>query len=117
MYSSISNLIRKTTRKYADLPAFSLKVGFRTRTYTYRQIDDYIWRFPAFLHRHGIKKGHRIVILSLNRPEYAVTILGSLVSGITIVPIDYRTNRETIAKFIHTTDPDAVFTIGVFKEL
>lgn len=114
-FNTINQLILETTSKYSDLPALSLKTGFRTKTYTYREVYDYIRRFPGFFSKHGIKNGDKIVVLSLNRPEYSLLILGALICGVTIVPIDYRTNRETIVKFIKTTQAKAVFTTTFFE--
>src|SRR5258708_3122093 len=100
MYSSVDKLIEHSSHTFKTLPAFSLKAGFRTYVYTYDDIYFYIRRFPQFFHAHGVKKGDKIIILSYNRPEYAALILGALWSGVTIVPVDYRTNEETVHKFI-----------------
>lgn len=114
MYSSIDTLIDHTSHKFKLLPAFSLKTGFRTHVYTYKDIYSYIRRFPKFFQTHEIKKGDKIILLSQNRPEYATLILGALWSGVTIVPVDYRTNEETVHKFIEKTHPKAIFTSYVF---
>lgn len=117
MFKSILELVEQTTHKYSSLNAFSVKTGFRTKTYTFSQIEDFVKRIPAFLKEHDIRQGDKIIILSLNRPEYTMLILGSFLSGVTIVPVDYRTNHETILKFIHKTGAKAVFTTALFKPL
>lgn len=116
MYSSIDELIDQATKIFDQAPAFSLKVGFRTETYTYREIGDYIKRLPVYLSDLGIQKGDRILIVSLNRPEYAVTILGGFYSNVVLIPVDYRTNVETLTKFIDATHPKAIFTTALFAE-
>ncbi len=117
MYKSVKELIHKSTLKYAQMPAFSLKTGFRTKTYTYKEVYSYITKFSSFFETNNIKRGEKIVILSPNRPEYAVTIMGAMIAGVTIVPIDYRTNHETILKFIKLTNPKAIFASLFYKEL
>lgn len=116
-FKTINQLILETSGKYANLPVLSLKSGFRTKTYTYKEVYDLVGRFPGFFAKRGIKKRDKIVILSLNRPEYGMLILGALICGITIVPIDYRTNHETIVKFVKTTQAKAVFTTAFFEIL
>jgi long-chain acyl-CoA synthetase len=117
MYTSVLDIIKKTSEQHRDLPVFSLKVGFRTRTYTYKEVYELVHKFPGFLESNGLQKGDKIVLLSLNRPEYAITILGSFVTGTTLVPIDYRTNKETIQKFIQVTQPKLIFTTKQFAPL
>lgn len=117
MYRSVDTLIEHTSRSYGTLPAFSLKTGFRTKTYTFNEVSSYIRRFPKFFAEHGIKKGDKIIVFSLNRPEYSTLILGAMWSGVTFVPIDYRTNEETVHKFIQKTEPKAIFTSWVFGNL
>lgn len=117
MATGINEIIHKSAVSFKDLPAFSLKSGFRTKAYSYSEIFNYVKRFPEFFKKHEIKPGDKIILLSYNRPEYAAIILGSLWSGITLVPIDYRTNAETIKKFIERTKPKAIFTSNVFIPL
>ena len=117
MYRTIDTLIEHTTGLYNELPAFSLKTGFRTKVYTFNEVFSYIRRFPEFFAKHEIKKGDKIIVFSLNRPEYATLIFGAIWSQITLVPIDYRTNKETVHNFIEKTKPKAVFTSRVFENL
>ncbi len=116
-FRTIEQIILETSSQYSELPAFSLKTGFRTKTYLYKEVYDFVRKFPNFFAKHHLKTGDKIIVLSLNRPEYSMLILGALVCGITLVPIDYRTNRETISKFIKATQPKAVFTTQLFKRL
>src|SRR5206468_3238149 len=97
-------------------PLFSFKTGFRTKTYSYEEVLDIVKRFFSFFEAKNLKKGDRIIVLSQNRPEYAMLVFGALINSITLVPIDYRTNKETIKKFIEKTTPKAIFTSKVFAE-
>lgn len=117
MTSSITHLFDNTSKKYASFPLFSFRSGFRTKTYTYFETFEYIKKIAAFLRANHIQKGDRIVILSYNRPEYAMLIMACLAEGAILVPIDYRTNHETIVKFVKKTQPKAIFTSSVFHDL
>lgn len=115
MFLSITQLLEQTTKEYGSLPALSLKSGFRTKTYTYQEIYDFINKFSSFFAKHGIEKNDRIIVLSFNRPEYVLLLFGAFTNSIIIVPIDYRTNQETIEKFIKEVEPKAIFTSVLFK--
>lgn len=117
MYTSIIELVKKTVNLNSNHPAFSIKTGFRTRTYSYEEVFGIIKKFQQFFDKNDIKKDDKIIIFSLNRPEYSMLILGALLNGVILVPIDYRTNEETISKFIEKTKPKAVFTLEIFSSL
>ena len=116
-FRTLNQLILETTTKFSNHPAFSQKIGFRTRTYTYTDIYNYLRRINAYFESKDIKPGDKIIILSLNRPEYSVLILGALLYGVTIIPIDFRTNHETISLFVKKTNPKAIFTTQFFESL
>lgn len=117
MYTSVKHIIEESIKEYSSTFAFSFKAGFRTQTYTYSDIGKLLTKFPAFFKENNIKVGDKIIIFSLNRPEYALLVLGSFLCGITLIPIDYRTNKETIEKFIAKTKPEAIITSDLFKDL
>lgn len=117
MYTPLIELVKKTVNLNANHPAFSIKTGFRTRTYSYEEVFGIIKKFKQFFDKNNIKKDDKIIIFSLNRPEYSMLILGALLNGVILVPIDYRTNEETIIKFIEKTKPKAVFTLEIFSPL
>jgi long-chain acyl-CoA synthetase len=116
-FQAINQLILETTNLYSGLPALSIKTSFRTKTYTYKEVYDYVRRFSNFFIHNHINPGDKIIVLSTNRPEYSMLILGALVCGVILIPIDYRTNKETISKFIESTKPRAVFTSLIFSSL
>lgn len=117
MDNSLPKIFRKTVKSNLENPAFSLKTGFRTRTYTYEEVYELVKKFRNFFKKNHINKDDKIIIFSLNRPEYSMLVLGALLNGVILVPIDYRTNEETISKFIEKTNPKAIFTLEIFSHL
>jgi long-chain acyl-CoA synthetase len=52
---------------------------------TWEQLEDRAQALGAFLHKRGVRKGDRVALLSENRPEWAVTDLGTqLVGGVNV---------------------------------
>jgi long-chain acyl-CoA synthetase len=72
--------------------------GFRSRTFTYREVGRAARGFAARLHAAGIGKGDKVVFFSENRPEWIVAFWGCLLGGVVVVPIDYRSSPDFLQR-------------------
>ena len=72
--------------------------GFRTHRYSYAQVGRAACGFAGRLTEAGLRKGDKVVIWSENRPEWIVAFWGCLLNGIVVVPIDYRTSPDFLAR-------------------
>ncbi len=70
--------------------------GYRTRRWSYLDLDTGIRRFAAYLDHRGIRAGERLVLWSENRPEWVAVFWACLSRGVQIVPLD----RSSSAKFV-----------------
>jgi long-chain acyl-CoA synthetase len=72
--------------------------GFRSRTFSYADVASAARGFAARLHGAGIRKGDKVVFFSENRPEWVIALWGCLLQGIIVVPIDYRSSADFLAR-------------------
>jgi long-chain acyl-CoA synthetase len=72
--------------------------GFRSRGYTYDAVGRAARGFAARLHALGVRKGDTVVFWSENRPEWIVAFWGCILSGVIVVPIDYRASPGFLAR-------------------
>ena len=72
--------------------------GFRTRRHSYAQVGRAACGFAVRLTEAGLRKGDKVVFWSENRPEWIVAFWGCLLNGIVVVPIDYRTSPDFLAR-------------------
>jgi long-chain acyl-CoA synthetase len=72
--------------------------GFRSRSYTYEEVGRAARGFAARLASHGIARGDKVIFFSENRPEWVIAFWGCLLCGIVVVPIDYRTSPDFLAR-------------------
>jgi long-chain acyl-CoA synthetase len=72
--------------------------GFRSRTYSYREVGRAARSFAAHLDAIGLRKGDKVVVWSENRPEWIVAFWGCLLVGVVVVPIDYRSSPDFLAR-------------------
>jgi long-chain acyl-CoA synthetase len=72
--------------------------GFRERRFSYQEVSQAARGFAARLHQTGLRKGDAAVFFSENRPEWIVAFWGCLLSGVVVVPIDYRSPPDFLAR-------------------
>jgi long-chain acyl-CoA synthetase len=75
--------------------------GFRSRRYTYDQVGRAARMFRDRLNEMGVVKGDKVVFWSENRPEWIVAFWGCVLSGVVVVPVDYRASPEFLARVSH----------------
>jgi len=71
--------------------------GFRSWSYSYEEIGRRARQFAVMIHGLGLRQGDAVVFWSENRPEWIAAFWGCLLSGVVVVPIDYRSSQD----FLH----------------
>ena len=72
--------------------------GYRRRVHTYAEVGRAARGFAARLAAAGVRQGDKVVFWGENRPEWIACYWGCLVSGIIVVPIDYRSSPDFVAR-------------------
>jgi long-chain acyl-CoA synthetase len=110
MDTNLGEFIRQAAEKYQGKVAFEIKRGIRRDRFTFAQMYDLGLRLATFLKDKGIKREDKVVILAPNMPEYVLVFFGSWIAGVIIIPIDTRTRKETLDKFVKLANPKLGFT-------
>ena len=66
--------------------------GLRTRRYSYPDVAAASRGFACRLREAGLGKGDAVLIWAENRPEWIAAFWGCVISGVVVVPIDYRSS-------------------------
>jgi long-chain acyl-CoA synthetase len=72
--------------------------GFRSRSWSYTDTTRRAQHFAERLHDFGLRKGDAVVFWSENRPEWIAAFWACLLRGIVVVPIDYRSSQDFLAR-------------------
>jgi len=72
--------------------------GYRRRSRTYRDVARAARGLAARLGEAGLRKGDTVVLWGENRPEWIACFWGCLIAGLIVVPIDYRSSPEFVAR-------------------
>jgi long-chain acyl-CoA synthetase len=94
---------REASARYGDKPALIIKPGFRTRTWSYRDLAATAPKVARALTELGLERGDRVLIWAVNRPEWGLAFLGAVHAGIVLVPLDVRSQPEFAAKIAERT--------------
>jgi long-chain acyl-CoA synthetase len=82
--------------------------GYRVRRHTYVDVTRAARAFAARLTESGIGKGDRVVLWGENRPEWIVAYWGCVVSGVAVVPVDYRSSLDFLLKVANIVEAKAI---------
>ena len=82
--------------------------GYRVRAHTYEEVGRAARGFAMRLASAGLQKGDKVVFWGENRPEWIVCYWGCLISGVIVVPIDYRSSADFVRKVRTLVDAKVV---------
>lgn len=79
-----------------------------SRAYTGRQLVETAGRSAAFLRRHGVGPGDRVIVSSPNRSEMIDLFLGCVWSGAAFVPLNPALRGDLLRHQLRSADPAMV---------
>lgn len=103
---------------HSDRPAIiDLCDPKRPRPVSFRELDAGCNGVARGLIKAGLKPGDRIGILSLNRVEFVMTLLGAMRAGVVPVPVNIKLAADTVAFILQDAGARVVFADGDAKRL
>ena len=91
--------------RFPDKPA----LVFFDRVLTYAQVMQHAEALAASLHRAGVKKGDRVILLMQNSPQWVVAHFAILRVNAVVVPVNPMNRAEELKHYI--VDPDVSVAI------
>lgn len=85
-------------------------LAFDRQEYSRAQLDASAENLAASLLHRGVRSGDRVALMSSNRPEFVVAVLGIWRLGATVVLISPAWKRDEVAHALDLTEP--AFAIG-----
>jgi long-chain acyl-CoA synthetase len=90
---------------------------FDDETTTFKTLLWKINNLAGTLKAKELKKGDRIAILALNRPEFFVILGAAARLGAIVAPINWRLSEKEIDYILHDTTPTFLFISPDYQEL
>jgi long-chain acyl-CoA synthetase len=100
---TLNDIIEASAHKFGTKDALTIRPGFRTRSWTYRDLNEVVPRVARYLKDSGLKQGDRVLIWGVNRPEYGIAFLAALRLGAVLVPLEANYAAEFAQKIAERT--------------
>ena len=78
MEDTVLDLVRESVERFDRRPFLLIRPGFRTRITRYRDLGRLLPRVARVLTDRGLKRGDRVIIWAVNRPEWGIAFLGAV---------------------------------------
>jgi acyl-CoA synthetase (AMP-forming)/AMP-acid ligase II len=102
----------------AERPAIvDLREPDTPRSVSFRELDAGCNAVARGLVRAGLKPGDRVGILSLNRAEFVMTLLGAMRAGVVPVPVNVKLPADSVAYILSDAGTRMVFCETGVKRL
>jgi len=103
-FANLASMFFDQAARRAERPFLWSKVGETWRPLTWSAVRDQVTRLARGLRAMGLQRGDRVVLVSENRPEWAIADLAILAAGGITVPA-YCTNTVEDHTHILTMSP------------
>lgn len=105
----LSDILARSTKRFGSLPAVTMRMGYRTVTLTYAQVDELSRKVAVFLQQQGLKKGDCLLVLAPNSPYWVGLFWGCMLAGVVIVPVTMQSTLEMVQRFAKHTEAKLFF--------
>ncbi|MDR2759488.1 MAG: AMP-binding protein, partial [Spirochaetaceae bacterium] len=114
---TVAELGLRAAEKYRRRKAFEIYGdGHLYTVVSFEEFGLRIRQFAALLYSLGLKPGDRAMILSENRPEWAMAYFGTALAGVAAVPVLTEFPAEHLAAIAAHAEVSALWTSGKFAE-
>lgn len=107
-YQDLVELFDASTNNFRDSIALQHHHNYIVERYTYDQLRQNAERAAQFLHDIGVRQNSAVLLISENRPQWAMTYFGILKAGGVAVPVDPESNVEKITNLATTAHAQVV---------
>lgn len=93
-YENVFTLLEEITIQYGEKVSLGMKSKWGWNEFTYKGLGLLSRRLASYIINDlQVEKGEKLAILSESKPEYGACVFGSVLAGLTTVPLD---NKLTI---------------------
>ncbi|MCL2191492.1 MAG: long-chain fatty acid--CoA ligase, partial [Treponema sp.] len=110
-HQNFAQLLEQVARDHAGKDAILYRpVGQKEFTrWSFSKYGDECRRVARGLLAAGLTKGDRVVLWAENRPEWMATWMGTIIAGLSIVPVDFLVTEQECLNIIKITRAKAFF--------
>jgi len=117
-FSNFAQLLENQAKVFAEKDFIRYRSG-KQREFTrwsFSKYNDECRKVAKGLLAAGLEKGDRVVLWAENRPEWMAVWMGTIITGIIIVPVDFLATEQECLNIIKITRAKAFFYSGRKRE-
>jgi long-chain acyl-CoA synthetase len=108
----VTNLERSEPRD-----ALVMRRGLKVQRLTHGGLQRRSYQCARYLLDSGVREGDRVMVAAHNSIQWIELLLGALLVGAIIVPVDVQSSDETLNRAIELTSPRLLFATGTRRGL
>ena len=113
---TINELFASAVKRFPERPALlepaeeSGKHKGEMTILTYTELQKRVEEFAGYLQEQQIAKGDRLLLWSASRINWVIAVLGSLLLGAVVVPLDVSSKEDFLTRIAQTTEGKYLIT-------
>lgn len=104
----MNSVLFQSARRFPDSIAMSMKIGYRTRSFTYAQTYDLARKFAVFLTNKQVHQGDNVLLMASNSPYWVLVYWGTIMNSSVIVPLNVQMVPSTVRSIIQQTEAKVI---------
>ncbi len=105
----LPDILFASSRRFARYPALTMRMGYRTLTLTYKDVEELSVKAALFLASQGLQKGDAVIICASNSPYWVCIWWACVLQGYHVVPLAVQSSSSLIEKIILQTQAKLLF--------
>ena len=113
---NLLSFLDKRTKEMENNVALGTRTNLGWAELTYKGLSILSKKIGSYLIETGMNKGDKVAILSESMPEFGAAIFGSVLAGMTIVPLDIKLTIHEYEHILNDCLPRVILTSETYLE-
>ena len=113
---NLLSFLEQRTREMENNVALGTRTSLGWAELTYKGLSVLARKVGSFLIDSGMNKGDKVAILSESMPEFGAAIFGSVLAGMTIVPLDIKLTFQEYEHILSDCLPRVILSSEAFLD-
>ena len=113
---NLLSFLDQRTKEMENNVALGTRTSLGWAELTYKGLSVLSRKVGGYLIRSGMNKGDKAAIISESRPEFGAAIFGSVLAGLTIVPLDVKLTLHEYNHILSDCLPRVILTSEAYLE-
>ena len=118
MKYNMLSILEEKTNQYGDRIALGIRTQMGWKEFSYKGIGLLSRKLGNHLiNEVQVKKGERCAILSESKPEYGACVFASIMSGMTVVPLDIKLTKFELTSILSDCEPTVMLVSHAYVQM